>query len=185
MDELGSLFDEMEGGDEHREADGGDLEAVAQEFIPLNRRRASGSPPLSVAENERWAELREVLDYRFGSAPPPRSGSRRRALRIPTELKVRTARLGDARLHNFSEDGAFIECERPPLPETELDLELEPGDGQAPLRLCALVKWHRELPNMDGPAGVGVEFVDLEDGDFAILARLAETALVAALRSES
>ena len=88
-----------------------DLPALVAEFVPLNRRRVRGNPPLSVAELERWTELRELLEYEFGTANPPLAGTRRRALRVPTHLKVRTSGRGDAvsNLRDVSEGGAFIE----------------------------------------------------------------------------
>ena len=43
---------------------------LVTEFVPLNRRRIHGDPPLSVLELERWSELRDQLAYEFGHAPP-------------------------------------------------------------------------------------------------------------------
>jgi len=181
MDDLESLMEE-----EEPVSSGSGLSGLVAEYVPLNRRRSRGGPPLSVAELERWTELREFLEYHFGSANPPLGGSRRRLLRVPTQRKVRTSIEGAevAGLRDLSEAGAFIECARPPDPETPLRLEIDPGGGAAPLQLAAVVRWVRELPNMDGPAGMGVEFSGVEDGDFAALSQLVESALIAAGRDE-
>lgn len=161
--------------------------ALVAEFAPLNRRRVRGDPPLSPAEVERWEELRELLEYEFGSANPPLGGSRRRALRIPSPLKLRIAGGQDpvCTVCNLSENGAFIETSESPEPGSVLELEIDPGSGEPPLRLEAVVRWGRELPNMDGPAGVGVEFQNVEDGDFVALERLVDRAYDALRRGGS
>ena len=47
------------------------------------------------------------------------------------------------------------------------------------------MRWGREIGNMDGPAGVGVEFENVEDGDFAVLERIVDRALGSAGRDGS
>jgi len=186
MEDLDSFMDDLESMMEEPDSSSSELPALVAEFVPLNRRRTQGAPPLSVPELERWTELREFLEYHFGSANPPLGGTRRRSLRVPTQLKVRTSIGGGetASLHDLSEAGAFVESARPLDPDTPLRLEIDPGSGATPLRLAAVVKWVRELPNMDGPAGMGIEFADVEDGDFAALTELVESALVAAGRRD-
>jgi len=180
-EDLGSIFEEPE------ESSGSDLPALVAEFVPLNRRRVHGAPPLSVPELERWTELRELLEYEFGSANPPLAGTRRRTLRVPTQLKVCTSGGGDevSNLREISEGGAFLETSKPLEPGTPLELEIDPGNGEAPVRLEAVVRWGREIGNMNGPGGVGVEFQNVEDGDFAAIERLVDQSLAAAGRSVS
>jgi uncharacterized protein (TIGR02266 family) len=180
IDELGTIVEEPESSTP-------DLPALVAEFLPLNRRRVRGNPPLSVAELERWMELRELLEYEFGAANPPLAGSRRRQLRVPTHLKVRTSGSGDAvsSLRDISEGGAFIETSEMLDPGTPLKLEIDPGEGEPPLRLDAVVKWSREIGNMDGPAGAGVEFENIEDGDFAALEGIVDRALGSVEREAS
>ena len=187
MGDLDSFIDEMGSIMEELESSTPDLPALVAEFVPLNRRRIHGNPPLSVAELERWMELREFLEYQFGSNNPPLAGSRRRALRVPTHLKVNTSGRGDSvsNLHDISEDGAFIETSEPLEPGTPLKLEIDPGDGKPPLQVDAVVRWSRDIANMDGPAGVGVEFENVEDEDFAALESIVDRALDAAGREGS
>lgn len=184
MEDLDSFMDDLESLMEEPVSDGSQRSALVAEYVPLNRRRTRGGPPLSVSELERWSELREFLEYQFGSANPPLGGSRRRHLRVPVQLKVRTSIAGVevASLRDLSEGGAFIESAAPVDPETALRLEIDPGSGAAPLQLAAVVRWVRDIPNMDGPAGLGIEFSDVEDGDFAALSQLVESALLAAGR---
>jgi len=180
IDELGTVVEEPA-------SSSTDLTTLVREFVPLNRRRVRGNPPLSVGELERWGELRELLEYEFGSANPPLAGSRRGQLRVPTHLKVRTSGNGEsvANLHDVSEGGAFIETSEILEPGTPLKLEVDPGSGEPPLQLDAVVRWGREIGNMDGPAGVGVEFENIEDEDFAALERIVDRALDEAGRGGS
>jgi Tfp pilus assembly protein PilZ len=180
IEELGTIVEEPESSTP-------DLPALVAEFVPLNRRRVRGDPPLSVGELERWMELRELLEYEFGTANPPLAGSRRRQLRVPTYLKVRTSGRGDAvsNLHDVSEGGAFIETSEILEPGAPLKLEIDPGNGEPPLQLDAVVRWGREIGNMDGPAGVGVEFENVEDGDFAVIEGIVDRALDSVGRDDS
>jgi uncharacterized protein (TIGR02266 family) len=180
IDELGTIVEE---GD----ASAPDLPELVAEFAPLNRRRVHGNPPLSVGELERWTELRELLEYEFGTSNPPLAGTRRRQLRVPTHLKVHTSGRGDgvSNLCDVSEGGAFIETSEILELGTAVKLEVDPGNGEPPLQLDAVVKWGREIGNMDGPAGVGVEFENVEDGDFAVLEGIVDRALDSAGRDGS
>jgi uncharacterized protein (TIGR02266 family) len=175
IDELGTIVEE---GEPSKPA----LTALVAEFVPLNRRRVRGDPPLSVGELERWMELRELLEYEFGNANPPLAGSRRRQLRVPSHLKVRTSGAAEAvsNMRDVSEGGAFIETSEILEPGTPLRLEIDPGNGEPSLQLDAVVRWGREIGNMDGPAGVGVEFENVEDEDFAAIERIVDRALDAA-----
>ncbi|MGH0028507.1 MAG: PilZ domain-containing protein [Myxococcota bacterium] len=148
------------------------------EFVPLNRRRVQGDPPLSVLELERWSELRDHLAYEFGHSPPVGPARQPRHLRVPTHLKVRYECDGEqsAQIENLSEGGLFVRCSEPLAAGTPLRLEIEVASG-APLRLDATVVHSRELENLDGPAGFGVEFLDLEADDHVRLVELLEAAL--------
>jgi hypothetical protein len=156
-----------------------DVSAQVQEFAPLNRRRMRGQPALDLAESERWLELREQLEYAFGSASPPLAGSQRRTVRVPARVKVHLAGSAEslATLRNLSEHGAFIELEQPLTPDSTLSLEIEAGSGGPVVNVEACVKWSREIANMDGPAGMGVEFTAIEDSDADVLAAIVDRSL--------
>ena len=147
---------------------------LVSEFLPLNRRKVQGDPPLSVPELQRWSELSEQLAVELGDPLP--EGAEDRPLRVPTHLKVRFGE-GTGELRNVSEGGLFIECERPLPDGTPLRLELEPGGDQAPIQLSATVVWSRDLASREGPAGFGVRFEDLEADEYELLMLLIETEL--------
>ena len=154
------------------------------EFTPLNRRRVRGNPELEAAELARWTELRELLEYAFGSVSPPLGAANRLAFRVSSQLKARLSAAGEsiATVSNLSEKGAFIEIEAPPAPGTSLSLEIETGGSGPVVNVEACVKWSREIGNMDGPAGAGVEFTAIEDRDVALLERIVEQLLVLAAK---
>lgn len=205
-DELGSIFDELDSGPApaavaapvstgssvdpislpESSPDGEAVRSISQqvaEFMPLDRRRARGGPALDAGEMQRWSELREQLEYAFGSVSPPLGGSQRRAFRISTRLKLRLTGVPEslAALRNISSNGAFIELEQPVAAGTTLGLEIETGDGGPPLNVDACVRWSREIANMDGPAGMGVEFTAIEDADVARLESVVEQSIAVAV----
>jgi len=180
VDDLASFVADMELSTGSLDGEANGVAERVAEFVPLNRRQSSGNSPLDPAELERWAELREQLEYHFSTSNPPLDATCRRVLRVPTDLKACCSGDAVAVLHNLSECGAFVESSQQLTPGASLELEIDPGGGEPPLHLAAIVKWERELPNMDGPAGVGVEFVNLEDGDSPALGRLVDSLLAAA-----
>jgi uncharacterized protein (TIGR02266 family) len=151
---------------------------LVSEFVPLNRRRTQGNPPLSVLELERWSELRDLIAYEFGHAPPIGRMRQPRHLRVPTHLKVRYGSDPEqsGTIENLSEGGLFVRCAEPLAVDMPLHLELE-LEGEPPLQLDAVVVHSRDLDNLDGPAGFGVAFKDVEAEDYAVLTRLIERAL--------
>jgi hypothetical protein len=210
-DEMGSIFDQLDSGGapaadsapapsttptssvdpialpELPDDGSGGATSISQqvaEFMPLNRQRVRGDPALSPAETQRWLELREQLEYAFGSASPPLGGAQRLAFRVSTQLKVRLSGAAEplVTLLNLSESGAFIEATQPPAPGTSVALEIDTGDGGPVLNIDACVKWSRDISNMDGPAGAGVAFTAIEDSDVALLGDVVERSLAAAAK---
>lgn len=159
---------------------------LVSEFVPLNRRRVQGNPPLSVLELERWSELRDLLAYEFGHTPPLGPARQPRHLRVPTHLKVLYEGAGrqSASVENLSEGGLFVRCSEPLAPGTPLHLQLECG-GAAPLQLDAVVVHSRDYENLDGPAGFGVEFRDVEAEEHAEILRIIESALASASQASA
>lgn len=154
---------------------------LVSEFVPLNRRRTQGDPPLSVLELDRWSELRDLLAYEFGHGTPIGPQKQPRQLRVPTHLKVRygDSAENDATIENLSEGGLFVRCAQPLAPGTPLKIELD-AEGEPPVKLEAVVAHSRDLDNLDGPAGFGVEFQNVEAEEHVIITRLVEGVLSSA-----
>jgi uncharacterized protein (TIGR02266 family) len=153
------------------------LSELVAEFVPLNRRRLAGDPPLTVLDLQRWGELRDLLAYEFGHKPHLGAGAAR-PLRVPSHLKVRYGEAGEEGvLSNLSEGGVFIQSEQPLAPQTPLRLQIEPGDADSVIEVDAVVAWNRELANLDGPAGFGVSFQNLGAAECTAIAELIERSL--------
>lgn len=152
---------------------------LVREFLPLNRRRTRGNPPLELHELARWEELRELLEAALGAVPPTPNEDRRRALRVRTHLKVLvTNPLAQELLlvHDLSEHGVFLRTQRPSAPGSLLQIELQDRNG-AVIELEGSVVWARKIGEGNGPPGMGVRFHDLSDWDRAVLAELVEATL--------
>lgn len=159
-----------------------DLPGLVAEYLPLNRRRLRGDPPLGVRELERWMELRERLERALGARPPLEASgrSRRRSLRVPAALKARyraAEGLASGPVCDLSEGGLFLATELPLAPGTPLRLELEDTSGASTVSVAGRVVWARGKGGGGGPAGMGVCFVDLDDDGGAAVNALIEGAL--------
>lgn len=154
------------------------LTEFVAEFVPLNRRRVGGDPPLTVLELDRWRELRELLSWELGYKLPVRVEVER-ALRVPSHLKVTYDAQGEqsASFSNLAEGGVFIESDHRLPATTPLRLSIDPGAGEAPIVADAAVVWTREFSNLDGPAGFGVRFLELGSEETAAIGRLMDRLL--------
>jgi uncharacterized protein (TIGR02266 family) len=158
-----------------------DRSALIREFLGLNRRRMRGDPPLGVAELERWMTLRKELETALGSVPDQAGAARRRALRVPTHLKVRCSHESHDEISfvkEISEGGIFLATPHPPAPGTPLHLQLEGlDDDEEALEVEGVVVWTREASSENGPAGMGIRFTHLDEVQREAVACLVEHAL--------
>jgi uncharacterized protein (TIGR02266 family) len=160
--------------------------ALVEEFLPLNRRRTRGNPPLTIAELERWMVLRSLLEHALaGKSPLDESGRpMRRTLRVPTHLKVRFARgstIDVSATQEISEGGLFLITRRPLAPGTPLHLEIDAGDPGAAIEVEGTVAWVRRTDDESGPAGMGIRFDHPDQERQAAICALVERALSEAL----
>lgn len=89
---------------------------------------------------------------------------------FPVEFKSNKTS-GRGEVYNISQEGAFIQCERPESEGTRLTVRFDlPGSGEA-LRVEAVVSWRTERSGDFSPTGMGVSFLDLEDGPGQSLGR--------------
>jgi uncharacterized protein (TIGR02266 family) len=101
-------------------------------------------------------------------------------LRVPFSVEVRCAsdlRGGTRRYlaHNLSRGGLFLTTMLPLDPGTLLSCRFELPDGQPPLQVLVRVAWVRGASGIrDTPAGMGVRFLDLGQGDLRRLERVIE-----------
>jgi len=66
--------------------------------------------------------------------------------------------------NNVSQGGVFVATSKLLAKGTVLDLEFSIPDAGPPIRTTAVVRWLREdLDDIEGPPGMGVQFVELAD----------------------
>lgn len=70
---------------------------------------------------------------------------------------------------DVSAGGAFLKSDLLLEPGEELSLECHLEGKKSPIRARARVAWVRRFPESDQPAGMGVEFVGIDDDDRAAL----------------
>ena len=159
-------------------ARGSEVSAALAEFAELNRRRVFGSPPLAVAELERWLELRADLDERFGDRNGKRSreAEQRASRRLSTHLRVEL-RAGDqpspADLRDISQGGLFIATRRPLDVGSPIHLVVDGGQALGSVELSGVVAWLRDAGSDEGDPGMGVR-LDASRDQRASIARLLE-----------
>ena len=73
---------------------------------------------------------------------------------------------------NISEGGMFIRTRDPKPIGTELSFKVEIADGQRVLQGVATVKWTRVEGDPTGPAGMGLEFRELDDASRVLVDRM-------------
>lgn len=159
-----------------READGA---ALVREFVPLNRRRVHGNPPLGVPELARWEELRDLLENALGAVPPAPGVRRRHSVRVRAHVKVLvTTSLAQELLQvqDLSESGFFLRTKHPSPLGSPLHIEFRDRTGNS-IELEGTVIWTRGADDGRGPAGMGVAFHALSDWDRTVLLELVESAL--------
>ena len=147
-----------------------ELERSVAEFRNLNRRRLFGTPPLDVAELERWSELRETLGAAF-EGPHATGRDQREHLRLPSHLRVgfeNGDELREAFLENISDGGLFIGTQRPLAKGAPLRLRIV-ADALPPVEVSGRVVWSRETSRPAAPAGMGVEFEAVDDATRELL----------------
>ena len=160
--------------------------ALVEEFLPLNRRRTRGGPPLTIGELERWMELRWLLEHSLAGKSPIDDQGRpmRRTLRVPTHLKVRFTRgstIDISLTQEISEGGLFLITRRPVAPGTPLHLEIDAAGLDGPIEVEGTVAWVRSSDDGDGPRGMGIRFDYPDEETQAAIGTLVERALSDAL----
>lgn len=152
------------------------LPRMLGEFAELDRRRLSGSPPLSVRELERWVDLREEIGQHLGVRGGTHTGAERRGhFRLPSHVHVDFASgelLRTAEVENMSEGGVFLATERPLPVGTPLRLLVPAEDDSQWISLEAEVAWTRRTRQGGTGPGMGLRFIGVEPEQRRILEQL-------------
>jgi uncharacterized protein (TIGR02266 family) len=152
--------------------------ALIQEFLVLNRKRLRSDSEFSLDDHRRWSELRGQIEQAVsGSAPG--NAARRKALRVPSELRAECSdsrASGQCSAREISEAGVFLAADRPFPVGTPVRVRLTGDTGEA-VAIEGAVVWVRPPGSDRGPAGMGIEFLKLDDSQRRAVAYLVEEAL--------
>lgn len=140
-----------------------DLSVRFLEYARLDRKRSDEG--LTVAELERWGELKRALTLHFSPGLDPREVDRRRSVRVPTRLRVRYA-VGPgferSPLTKLSRCGAFVETRQPLPVGSRLSLRIAIEESGEEIEVPAVVVTSHRGPAFDeGEIGMGLRFADL------------------------
>ena len=73
---------------------------------------------------------------------------------------------------NISPGGMFIRSREPQPVGTPVRFEVRIADGQRMLKGSAVVRWTRPAEDVTGPAGMGIQFTELDDASQALVDRM-------------
>jgi uncharacterized protein (TIGR02266 family) len=141
------------------------LPATFREYMVLERRRTSDEG-ITVADWQRWVQLKRILDRQFQQALDQASSDRREdSVRVPTRLRVGFESYGEIReflMSNVSRGGLFISTPSPLPLGTKLRIQIRIEKPGELLDLQGEVAWHNTGPGLvSEELGMGIQFVRL------------------------
>ncbi|ATB43704.1 molecular chaperone DnaK [Cystobacter fuscus] len=81
---------------------------------------------------------------------------------------------------NISPGGMFIRSREPQPVGTPVRFEVRIADGQRMLKGSAVVRWSRPVEDVTGPAGMGIQFTELDEASQALVDRMLQVKNAAA-----
>jgi uncharacterized protein (TIGR02266 family) len=142
------------------------MPAVFREYIGLDRRRASPEG-ISVAEYQRWVELKRILNRHFQPGVQDTHADKRESVRVPVRLHMGFETYGEIRqslMTNLSRGGLFIATPNPLEMGAKLQLRIRIEESQLELELEAEVASLNSGPGLlTEELGMGVKFVRLSE----------------------
>lgn len=162
------------------------MTAAYREYMTLERRR-SGEQGISIAEYQRWLQLKRMLNRHFQPGVQDAHEDRRESVRIPSRLGVGFQSYGNIReslMTNFSRGGVFIATAEPlPLGTTmRLRISIEESGEVVDVR--------GEVASLNtGPGlttedfGMGIKFVQLGEQEAKAIDDIYERSLRQAINS--
>jgi len=140
------------------------MPARFREYMTLDKRR--GSPEgLSVADYQRWVELKSMLSHHFQPGGKGKDQAKRSSVRVPVRLRLGFESYGEIReslMTNLSRGGLFIATAHPLEMGAVLQLRLRIEESQQEIELEAEVVALNSGPGLKTEeCGMGVKFVRL------------------------
>lgn len=106
------------------------------------------------------------------SNDPGNDHSRRQYRRVSVHVEVKYTdgtEFAQNYMLNVSKGGIYVICRNPLKMGTQVDLEFSLPDFNHVFRIKGVVVWNRPATHFDHDSGMGIQFLDMEEEDSAIL----------------
>ena len=156
------------------------MPAAFREYMTLERAR-SGEQEISVAEYQRWLQLKRVLNRHFQPGVQDSHEDRRESVRVPARLRVAFQSDGEIReslMQNISRGGLFISTTEPLPFGTKVEIRVHTEESGENIDVKAEVASHIAGPGlMNEDLGMGVRFIELNESQAKAIDELYEHSL--------
>ena len=156
------------------------MPAAFREYMTLERVR-SGEQEISVAEYQRWLQLKRVLNRHFQPGVQDSHEDRRESVRVPARLRVAFQSDGEIReslMQNISRGGLFISTTEPLPLGTKVEIRVHTEESGENIDVKAEVASHIAGPGlMNEDLGMGVRFIELNESQAKAIDELYEHSL--------
>jgi uncharacterized protein (TIGR02266 family) len=142
------------------------MAGLFREYMALEHRRESDDG-MSVADYQRWMDLKRTLNRHFQPELTKRNADRRDSIRVPVKLRLSFSSLGAIRqclMTNVSRGGVFVSTATPLPLGTKIRLWIQVGDSGEEIEVEGEVASHNAGPGLlSDETGMGVRFVHLSE----------------------
>lgn len=160
------------------------MPALFREYMALERRRID-SEGISVAEYQRWRQLKRLLNRYFQPDLPDEAADQRDSVRVPARLRVGFETYGEIReclMSNLSRGGVFIATSDPLPMGSVLSLWIRIAESGQEIEVEGEVASHNSGPGLlSEELGMGIRFIHVSAEQEKQLDNLYERALLRAL----
>ena len=161
------------------------MPAAFREYMTLERAR-SGEQEISVAEYQRWLQLKRVLNRHFQPGVQDSHEDRRESVRVPARLRAAFQSNGEIReslMQNISRGGLFISTTEPLPLGTKVEIRVHTEESGENIDVKAEVASHIAGPGlMNEDLGMGVRFIELNESQAKAIDELYEHSLRRAIK---
>lgn len=164
------------------------MPAVFREYMALERRRESAEG-ISIAEYQRWMQLKGVLNRHFQPGVLQPHSDRRESVRVPIRLNLGFQSYGEIRetlMSNLSRGGIFIATNAPLPLGSKLRVWIRIEESAQEIDVQGEVTSHNSGPGLlSEELGMGVKFVHMSPEQEKAVDNLYERSLRRAVEDSS
>ncbi len=160
------------------------MPAIFREYMSLERRRAS-SDGVTVAEYQRWVDLKRLLNRYFQPDIRDVHEDRRKSVRVPSKLRLAFETYGELReclMSNLSRGGLFIVTTDPLPMGATLKIWISIAESGQEIEVEGEVASHNSGPGLlSEELGMGIRFIRLSEEQEKAIDNLYEHSLRVAI----